>query len=192
MTTKVEDKYLINFIDNIYYNISDKFLPILKKYNIKPNHITIVGIITGLISCYYLYEGNLLYSFIFLIISTFLDCLDGHYARKYNMGSKIGHYLDQLGDVFKFIVLIYVLYNKYFSYVYDIKYVIVILIILNLIHDNCTYLYTDKEKQYGINTKLCIFPEKYRKNIMYITANFTNTSILIIIYLYIFYRIKYK
>jgi phosphatidylglycerophosphate synthase len=192
MTTKVNDTNIINFIENIYYKIADKFLPTLKKYNIIPNHITILGIFTGLLSCYYLYEGKLLYSFIFLIISTFLDCLDGHYARKYNMGSKLGHYLDHLGDIFKFIVLLYVLYHKYYYEIYDIRHIILILIILNLIHDNCTYLYINKKEQYGINTKLCIFPEKYRKNIMYITANFTNTSILIIIYLYIFYKVKYN
>lgn len=190
MTTKVDDKNIINFIDNIYYKIADNILPTLKKYNMTPNQLTILGIFTGLISCYYLYEGKFLYSFIFLIISTFLDCLDGHYARKYKLGSKLGHYLDHIGDVFKFIVLLYVLYHKYYNEIYDIKYILLILIILNLIHDNCTYLYTSKTDRYGVNTKLCVFPEKYRKNIMYITAHFTNTSILVIIYLYIFYKVK--
>ena len=190
MTTKVDDKNIINFIENIYYKIGDNLLPTLKKYNITPNQLTVLGIFTGLISCYYLYIGKFLYSFIFLIISTFLDCLDGHYARKYKLSSKLGHYLDHIGDVFKFIVLLYVLYYKYYDEIYEIKYILLILIILNLIHDNCTYLYTSKTERYGINTKLCVFPEKYRKNIMYITAHFTNTSILVIIYLYIFYKVK--
>ena len=37
-----------------------------------------------------------------------MDCLDGFYARKYNMTSQFGDYLDHLSDVFKTTCLFYI------------------------------------------------------------------------------------
>ena len=191
MSNKIDEKNIINFIDIIFYKISDIFIPILYKYNISPNCITIIGVIIGLLSSYYLYNGEIINAFILIIISAFLDCLDGHYARKYKLQSKLGYILDTGGDILKFIVLIYVLYVKYYDNLYEIRYILLILIILNMIYENCIYLYLKKKDKIGLNTHLCMYPEKYRKNMMYITSYFINTSIIFIIYLYIIYK-NYK
>ena len=57
-----------------------------------------------------------------------------------------------------------------------------------MIHENCTYTYLKKQDQLGINTKLCIYPTKYKDILMSISAYFINTSIIIIIFIYLIYK----
>ena len=54
--------------------------------------ITIFGLISALISHYFLYNYNIIIAFIFIIIAQFCDCIDGQYARKYNMSIKLEIY----------------------------------------------------------------------------------------------------
>ena len=89
MSIKVPKKNFDNLFDNAMYNLSEKISPTLYKYNITPNQITILGIISGLVACYYLYIDQLHLSLVFIILSCFLDDLDGHHARKYKLVSNL-------------------------------------------------------------------------------------------------------
>ncbi len=70
----------------------------LVKLGIKPNHITVLSLISGifafvLISLKYLYLGAL-----FVLLSGFFDMLDGALARSYNLVSDFGAFLDSVVD----------------------------------------------------------------------------------------------
>ncbi len=68
------------------------------KLNIKPNVLTISGLIFILIGSFYILQNNLLISGIFILIGNLIDALDGYLARKYNQTSKFGAFLDSVID----------------------------------------------------------------------------------------------
>ena len=80
-----------------------------------PNIITIINIICGL--CAIISAAHIHFvSFIFVLISCFLDFIDGFLARKLNAQSKIGAQLDSLADIISFgvaptIIIYYFLLN---------------------------------------------------------------------------------
>ena len=82
---------------------------------IAPNIITISGLIINFIIFNLLQTNNSnYYLVIFLILYRWLaDCLDGAVARKYNKGSKIGHYLDTISDIIMAFITVYFI-QKYF------------------------------------------------------------------------------
>lgn len=55
-----------------------------------PNQITFLSLVFALIGSYFYCKNNFYLSIICFIVSYYLDCVDGHYARKYNM-TKITH-----------------------------------------------------------------------------------------------------
>jgi phosphatidylglycerophosphate synthase len=111
---KIED-HLENPID--YFIINDICEP-LSSYmrenfpETTPNLITLIGLIIGLLSIYCLYKNLYVYAFIFFWIGYILDCLDGYYARKYNMMSVFGDYFDHIRDVVVHTGIILVLLSK--------------------------------------------------------------------------------
>ena len=104
-------------IENIFTKISKKVSP--KIYNlplenpIEPNAITTLGILSMFFSIYCLKENQISCCIIFAVFSQYLDNLDGFYANKYNMITKIGKYYDHLADNIKILGLIFVFYAIY-------------------------------------------------------------------------------
>ena len=64
-----------------------------------------------MISIYFLLNYNICLFIVAYLISYFFDCMDGYFARKYNMVSKIGDMYDHFKDVtvhiLLFVVIIY-------------------------------------------------------------------------------------
>ena len=58
MSFKSKSKYE-NPLDILFYKIGDVISPIFYALNLTANHLTIVGLLLGLISLYYLYINNL-------------------------------------------------------------------------------------------------------------------------------------
>ena len=185
MSSKLSNIILDNFVDELSYKLADHISPVAYKFNITPNQITILGIITGLAGCYYLYIDNLYLSFLLIMISFFLDCLDGHHARKYKLTSEFGDLLDHIGDIIKTTTLIYILYIKYFSDFYNIKELIVFILVINFIHNSCTYELLDKDNKI-FKRKFCIYPKTYIKSALNITKYLSNGILLIYLYIYIY------
>ena len=132
-----------NPIDKIlYYSIeviSDYFY-LLK---ITPNIITFIGLISGLVSAYFLYEKKIIYSIILWIISYYLDLLDGYIARKYNQGSTFGGWFDHISDVIKILVYIYVLFlHKKFNLIY----ILILLTIIGITNTSCRTKFLKREQ----------------------------------------------
>jgi phosphatidylglycerophosphate synthase len=103
---------LENPFDDILINISNEISPLCKKLNLSPNKITTLGNIFFIISIIYIFNKKYKLASLFYIFAYFCDCLDGHFARKYNMATSFGDYYDHISDLLRFIIILYILYKK--------------------------------------------------------------------------------
>lgn len=101
-----------NPIDNIIIALSQPVQPILNKLKVSPNLITFLGVIVRLFALYHLSTGEKELFFVEALFSYFLDCLDGNYARNYNMCTVIGDYFDHFSDLIFHLILAYFLFFK--------------------------------------------------------------------------------
>ena len=130
------------------YKLKPKFqkllqplLLLLKRMGVSPNHITVFTIVFSIIIGYILFLG-IQDRFWFLIVSVglllrmMLNALDGMMAKQFNLQSKLGEILNEIGDVISDIAI-------YFPFIYfeSIKseYVI-IFIFLSIINEFCGVL----------------------------------------------------
>jgi len=103
------------------YQLKPKFQALLqpvllrfKKWGFTPNGLTILALVLSLVmGCYSLYGDRqlaLLLLPICLLLRMALNALDGMMARQFNMQSKTGAVLNEIGDVVSDSVLYYPLY----------------------------------------------------------------------------------
>lgn len=83
----------------------DKLVLFLKKLNITPNQITIISIVFGILAVFYIEKSHNLFV-IFYLLNRISDGVDGYYARKQNLSTKLGSHLDHFGDYFVHSVLL--------------------------------------------------------------------------------------
>lgn len=102
-------------IDNLFKPICEAVSPPLKSCGHTPNLITTYSLITGVAACYALYKGHFVWFAVLFMISYFFDCLDGYFARKYQMTSKFGDTYDHAKDFLVGILLVVVVWYKYRS-----------------------------------------------------------------------------
>lgn len=142
---KIPDE-IDNPIDNLLIQFADYLCPFFKQMGHTPNMITTYSLITGVLSVYFLYKG---YPFVFALlymISYFFDCMDGHYARKYQMTSREGDLYDHIKDISVYIILIYVVYIKYRKVIKPIDLIVLITtLFLCMVHIGCQQKYLQKE-----------------------------------------------
>jgi len=106
-----------NPIDDILIDWCDKWVDTCIKLGITPNHITIFRFMLSVI-IYYILFTTCEYKFpiIAFMFCYFLDCMDGHLARKTNQVTLIGDYFDHMADCFVAIMfIIFMLYREYES-----------------------------------------------------------------------------
>ena len=194
---KIPDHFM-DPIDNLFLNIIGKpMVEYMNKYNMTPNMITSLGVVMRIISLYYLFRnfGNSKNSkilfFVFAMFGYLFDCLDGYYARKYNMCSKFGDYYDHASDLIYHIILVYYLFSKtkftsskYFVF---ITLFLIFLLIMTFTHLGCQEKYFTNtgdchSETLNIFKKLCINP-----NIMKFTKYFGCGTPMVIFYLIIAY-----
>ena len=101
-----------NPIDIYLLRICEKVAPTFKKFKFTPNEITVIGTIFGVIGCYFIWKNKPIIAILLLWISYFFDCLDGYYARRYNMCTKLGDYFDHIRDILLHILITSLLYMK--------------------------------------------------------------------------------
>lgn len=139
------DPSLDNPIDNMLYDAADANTHIFQKLGFTPNGITTMSLFFGLLSSCLLYSNHSVPAMISWCLAYFLDCMDGHYARKYNMVSRFGDYYDHISDATKVLVLIYIMYLMNPSKAKCFGPVILGLCLLSAVHVGC------QEKQYGVD-----------------------------------------
>jgi phosphatidylglycerophosphate synthase len=104
-------------IDNIIYMGVERIAPVLKALNHTPNMITTYSLLFGLAAPYFLFKGQLLLFAVTTLISYFFDCVDGYYARKYEMTSKFGDLYDHFTDVVTNGLVILVFFIRYYQFI---------------------------------------------------------------------------
>ncbi len=120
MTNKLPEHFENPFDVYIYKTIG-KLNPILYKNGFSPNMITTISFIFGLLSIYYFTQKKFIHSSILFFCSYYFDCVDGSFARKYDMVTIFGDWYDHLTDYLIIIGLFIVIYNNdnipdYFKY----------------------------------------------------------------------------
>jgi len=105
---------LDNPIDNFMLSYcGDPLMDRLYKLGVTPNMITTVGNVFRGLSVYFLYSGRKELFLILYVVGYYFDCLDGHFARRYNMCSKFGDFYDHISDTtFYFFLIYYVFFNS--------------------------------------------------------------------------------
>ena len=85
-------------VDVLFSDISEQLSPYFKKLNFNANDITTLSLIFGILAVKSLIQEKFALTGVFYLISYYFDCMDGYYARKYNMisdfGDKYDHYKD--------------------------------------------------------------------------------------------------
>lgn len=99
-----------NPIDDILLDMCESTMETLHQYNFTPNMITTIGNVFRLFSIYSIFHGHKLIFVVFYLLGYYFDCLDGHYARKYNMATKFGDYYDHISDIVFNAILIYYIF----------------------------------------------------------------------------------
>ena len=94
-------------------NLSDKIYNLPLNSPPSPNNITTLGLLAALFSIFTLREGQIILCILFALTGQYLDNLDGYYARKYKLDSKVGYYYDRMADNIKIMGLIFVFYILY-------------------------------------------------------------------------------
>jgi phosphatidylglycerophosphate synthase len=102
-----------NPIDVANIWIADKISPAFRHINLTANHITTLSLIFGIIALVFLYHRKFFAFAITYYISYFFDCMDGFYARKYNLVSKIGDYYDHIKDIIVALGIMVIMILRY-------------------------------------------------------------------------------
>ena len=126
------DREMENPIDNIVLDyICEPVSNILRSTSekITPNMITSVGLAIGLACIYAIYQGYYKTGFALYWLCYIFDCLDGYYARKYNMITRFGDFFDHFRDVFVILVVIILIFTRLKSNIMKQLYIISLIIL---------------------------------------------------------------
>lgn len=186
--------------DNIVRQICDNTACYYKYMNMTPNNLTTLSLITGLLSVWSFYKSKYVYACALFLLSYYFDCIDGIYARKYNMQSVFGDYYDHFSDYLKMILLIGVAIYKLSEckqlgtlHIF-ILVVVVISFILMLIQLGCQEVYHNEKHSPSLSffKNLCYNKDK-PEDIMAITKFFgCGTNIFLISILILFWDNIFK
>jgi phosphatidylglycerophosphate synthase len=102
-----------NPIDDILLEWADKASGILRATNHTPNMITTYSFVSALAAMWALWTGHIGWFAGLWALQYFWDCVDGHYARKYNMTSKFGDLYDHITDLISGVGLALITVVKY-------------------------------------------------------------------------------
>ena len=145
---------LENPVDNFLVDFADMIDPFFKKLGFTPNKITTLSLITGILMNYFYFHNYYYSSAAMALSSYFFDCMDGNFARTYDMQTKFGDYYDHIKDVIVMLIFagILLLYKdiptkyKIFGMV-----VAIIMTFGVMMHVGCTEKYVKNKKKKGID-----------------------------------------
>jgi phosphatidylglycerophosphate synthase len=143
---KIDPKHE-NIFDDYIIKIVEVTEGFYKDLNFTPNQLTTISLIFGCMSVYAFYKDNKKLAVILMLISYYYDCMDGYYARKYNMVTEYGDIYDHFSDSFKFILIGYVMYLKNKDKFMKIIPIVIITLLLSGLHLGC------QEQHYQSATK---------------------------------------
>ena len=180
--------YHENPIDNILIEICNNVNKYFFKLNFTPNMITTLSLIVSLYSSYSIYNKQYELGSVLFLAAYFFDCLDGNYARTYNMTSKFGDLYDHASDMAKISILILCIMLLKIKKNTKILFIAIFCIfgLLAGVHIGCQEKMkedTKKNKSKTLDITKCLCPNK--NNIIY-TRYFGTGTFNIIIFIFIF------
>ena len=136
-------------IETEMLKLSEQMSSFLHNANVTPNMITTMGLLFGLMAVYFIWKGNKMLAFVFFWVGFFCDCLDGYYARKYDMMSTFGAYYDITRDWIVTSLLIIIIFIKIKNPELRVFYVVSTLVLFFLmgVHVGCQEKNTVPQKQ---------------------------------------------
>ena len=168
------------FIKQLKPAFEEATLPVvrlLKKVGVTPNLLTFFGVVLVGVASFYIYNGDFFKGGILLLIGNLCDALDGALARRFNLDSKFGAFLDSLIDrISDFLPLISLgLYYR------EEEYVLLLSIFAVLFSFLVSYSRARAEGL-GIDCKVGVMERAERSAILIIAllADFAVTGLLII------------
>jgi len=99
-------------LEDQIYQVANFLNPYFYKFGFTPNMLTGLSFLFMILSMLMFYKDYRILAVIFYIINYYFDCADGSMARKYNIVSNLGDFLDHFTDVIGIILLLLVLYFK--------------------------------------------------------------------------------
>lgn len=137
-------------VDTAILGYTEHILPYLKKTNHTPNDVTTYSFICGLLSVLLLYNGCIPAFCVLFVMSYVFDCMDGQMARKYDMVTKDGDVYDHATDWIVYILIVFVMYNRYKKVTgrFLVLGVLILALVGTCIYTGCQQAYT---KQNGLH-----------------------------------------
>jgi cardiolipin synthase len=161
----------MDFTHKIYNRfLSNKIIPVLSKFKITPNLITIFNFhFTAIVCSYFIIIKHYYLGLFFIFFSVILDYIDGDLARKTNNISEFGKWIESFGDT-----LLQTLILASFCISINFKYSIILLVVNNTLQ----LLSLSYNKEFGFDSYKgsCLFRDNIDKN-----KTLFNTIIKIII-----------
>jgi phosphatidylglycerophosphate synthase len=97
-------------IDVQLYKMIDTHLHVYYNIGFTPNMVTTFSILFGLLAAQQILRKNCKFAAGMLVLSYYLDCVDGKLARQYNMVTHFGDLYDHIGDITKIIAIFVALF----------------------------------------------------------------------------------
>lgn len=102
---------LIKSLKPIWEEKTAVLVDIFYKIKITPNVLTLTGLVFILVGSYFIYVQDFLKAGLLILLGNLFDALDGSLARRHNLSSKFGAFLDsvidRLSDITPLFVLLY-------------------------------------------------------------------------------------
>jgi phosphatidylglycerophosphate synthase len=182
-SNKIPDEYE-NIITILFRKLADSQIDTYKKLNLTPNVITLFAFVTGLLTAYLVYKKKYKYAAFMFLLSYYFDSADGKFARKYNMVSKMGDYLDHASDYIKTIILIIVLYLDNPQRFKRLIPIFIFLILMLAFYVGIQETLFEKDKSI---LGLIKFDKKFAENNLHLVKYFSCGSVHLIMALIIFF-----
>ena len=94
-------------IQKWFINILDPFIDLIVRFNVHPNHFTILGLFTSLVGAIFYAKHDIRLGGMFILLGGICDIIDGKIARKTGLSTKFGALfdssLDRYAEVFMFL-----------------------------------------------------------------------------------------
>ena len=141
-------------VDNGVYSLVKPLSDFFHSIHLTPNHITTLSLIFGLLSVFFLYKSlhddnykvSLSLFAVFYLFSYVLDCVDGYYARKYDMVTQFGDYYDHFKDNVILLLVIAIIYTKVGLSPLSV-FIIIVSLLVALLHIGCQECHYDKDNE---------------------------------------------
>ena len=94
-------------VDFQLINLVEVLGPYFYRMGLSPNVFTTLSLIFAIASCYFLVSRAFIIAGICWFINYFFDCVDGNFARRYNMTSEFGDWYDHISDWITYLLMCY-------------------------------------------------------------------------------------